>query len=202
MSSQFQKIYNTVYDHVIAKLDGLPSKFTYHSIEHTLDVLEQTKQIALRENLADEEDFFLLQLASLYHDTGFLYIYTGHEAKGCELAQEELPGFGVTDMQLQKICGMIMATKIPQAPYSRLEKIICDADLDYLGRDDFEKISDQLFKEFLEFGFVKNEDDWMQKQISFFESHQYFTESSQQLRQPEKIKHLTQLKLYRPAGNR
>ena len=33
------------------------------------------------------------------------------------------------------------ATKIPQTPLTKLEEIICDADLDYLGREDFFEIS-------------------------------------------------------------
>ena len=96
---------------------------------------------------------------------------------------------------------MIMATKIPQSPKNKLEKIICDADLDYLGRDDFEPISNSLYKEFLDFGFVKDHNDWMQKQVGFLESHHYFTKSSQELRQPKKTDQLIKLKKIRPAGN-
>ena len=201
MSSRFNTTYNAVYGHVMEKLKGLSPQFTYHCLDHTLDVLEQSQRIARDENIKDEENIFLLQLASLYHDTGFLFVYAGHEVKGCEMACNELPDFGVTDRQLEKICGMIMATRIPQSPKNKLEEIICDADLDYLGRDDFEIISNNLYKEFLVYGFVKNYDDWMQKQIGFFGVHQYFTRSSQRLRHPEKMKHFAQLKLYIPSGN-
>lgn len=200
MNRQFDHIYNVVYKHVTEKLKSLSPVYTYHCYEHTLDVLEQTQRIAKAEGIEDDESYFLLQMASLYHDTGFLFIYGGHEAKGCEIAKEELPHFGVTDLQLEKICGMIMATKIPQSPKNLSEEIICDADLDYLGRDDFEPISNQLYKEFLEIGFVKNYDDWMQKQINFFESHHYFTKSSQLLRGPKKAAQLLKLKTYQPAG--
>jgi predicted metal-dependent HD superfamily phosphohydrolase len=201
MGSRFTTIYNAVYKHVIEKLKGLSPLLTYHCLEHTLDVLEQAQRIAKEEDIKDDENLFLLQMASLYHDTGFLFVYAGHEAKSCEMANHELPGFGVTGKQIDKICGMIMATKIPQSPTNKLEKIICDADLDYLGRDDFEVISNNLYKEFLEFGFVKDYDDWMKKQIGFFGVHQYFTKSSQQLRHPEKMKHFAQLKLYIPSDN-
>jgi hypothetical protein len=181
--------------------NGLHSNFTYHSLDHTLDVFEQTQQIAARENITDDESLFLLRMASLYHDTGFLYIYAGHEEKGCELAKKELPGFGVTNEQVEKICGMIRATKIPQSPKNKLEEIICDADLDYLGRDDFDPISNQLYKEFLEFGFVKDYDDWMKKQIGFFGIHNYFTQSSRELRNPKKMAQLEKLKTYIPSGS-
>jgi predicted metal-dependent HD superfamily phosphohydrolase len=164
-------------------------------------VLEQAQQIAAREGVTDEEKLFLLKVAALYHDTGFLFIYSGHEQKGCELGQDELPGFGLTPPQIEKICGMIMATKIPQSPNNKLEEIICDADLDYLGRDDFDPISNSLYKEFLDVGFVKDYDDWMQKQIGFLDAHHYFTNSSQQLRQPVKAARLKKLKTFRSPGN-
>lgn len=203
MNNQFSASYTAIYDHIIAKLQqGLSPRLTYHCIDHTLDVLKQSMRIATEENITDQEDIFLLQVAALYHDCGFIYIYSGHEAKGCELAREELPGFGLTENQVEKICGMIMATKIPQSPKNKLEEIICDADLDYLGRDDFEPISNNLYREFLDYGFVKDHDDWMQKQISFFELHHYFTSSSQKLRHPEKMKQLAALKKYPSPGKK
>ena len=201
MNSQYTIIYNTIYLHVIAKLQNeLSPRFTYHSIHHTLDVLEQVQQIAAREGINDEQNLFLLKVAALYHDIGFLFVYAGHEEKGCELARKELPAFRLTSPQIEKICGMIIATKIPQSPKNKMEEIICDADLDYLGRNDFDPISNNLYKEFLDIGFVKDHNDWMQKQISFFEQHHYFTGSSQQLRQPKKTEQLVKLKAYRITG--
>jgi predicted metal-dependent HD superfamily phosphohydrolase len=197
MSSQYTEIYNSIYSHILAKLQTeLSHRFTYHSINHTLDVLEQVQQIAAREGIKDKQKIYLLKVAALYHDIGFLFIYSGHEEKGCELARNELPGFGLKPLQIKKICGMIMATKIPQSPKNKMEEIICDADLDYLGRDDVDFISNNLYKEFLDFGFVKDHDDWMRKQIGFFEMHNYFTKSSQELRHPEKMKQLAKLKAY------
>ena len=195
-------IFSSIYSQVIVKLQcELSSRLTYHSIDHTLDVLEQVQQIAARESIDDEQQLFLLKVAALYHDTGFIFIYSGHEAKGCELGRNELPAFGLTTPQIEKICGMIMATKIPQAPANKLEEIICDADLDYLGRDDFDPISNSLYKEFLEFGFVKDHTDWMQKQTGFLESHHYFTKSSQELRQSKKMDRLAKLKADHLSGN-
>jgi len=202
MGFDYATIYHSIHSHVMTKLrNGLPSKYTYHSIDHTTDVLEQVQQIASREGIRGEQQLFLLKVAALYHDTGFLYIYTGHEAKGCELAHAELPGFGLTPALIKKICGMIMATKIPQSPKNKLEEIICDADLDYLGRDDFEPISNNLYKEFLEVGFVTDYSDWMQKQVKFLDAHHYFTKSSQQLRQPPKEAQLEKLKALHQPGN-
>ncbi|HYM94126.1 MAG TPA: HD domain-containing protein, partial [Chitinophagaceae bacterium] len=137
-----------------------------------------------------KEDLVLLKIASLYHDSGFLVTYKGHEEAGCKIVREELPAFEFNASQIDSICEMIMATRIPQTPINHLGEIICDADLDYLGRPDFFTISNSLFLEMKERGWVSNERDWNIKQVAFFKAHYYFTSSSKKLREKEKQKHL------------
>ena len=187
--------FGLIYDHVIQKLrSGLSEELTYHSIDHTLDVLKQSENIALAENITDEEELYLLKIAALYHDSGFLFIYQGHEARGCKIAKSELPAFGLSTEQIEIICGLIMATKIPQSASTSLQEVICDADLDYLGRDDYEVISNKLYPEFLKQGYVKNEKEWLEKQIGFFQSHHYYTTWAKEHRSPVKHRHLRELK--------
>ncbi|WP_431309052.1 HD domain-containing protein, partial [Halalkalibacter lacteus] len=65
--------YSSIYSHVEGQLlSKLPPHLTYHSIDHTFDVLKQSERIARAENSFPEEDIFLLKVAALYHDTGFL----------------------------------------------------------------------------------------------------------------------------------
>ena len=186
----FLPVKKEIIDILSAHLD---KKLCYHNIDHTLDVIVQAEQIALSEGVSSSKDILLLKTAALFHDTGFLYVYTGHEEKSCEIAKEKLNShFSKTDLAI--ICGMIMATKVPQKPGSLLQQIICDADLDYLGRNDFKVLSNLLKNEFLDFGIVKNENEWEKKQLAFFESHHYFTRTSRQKRSPRKLKHLRKLK--------
>jgi uncharacterized protein len=92
------------------------------------------------------------------------------------------------------VMGMIRATKVPQTPQNQLEEIICDADLDYLGRSDFFKIGDGLYQEFLDQQIVTNEQQWDMLQVRFLENHRYFTKSSLQRRQEKKMQHLKAIK--------
>ena len=180
-----------IQKHVLDKLKkGLASDLTYHNVGHTLDVLKQSIFIANAEGIESEEDMLLLKLASLYHDVGFLTKYTGHEETSCEIAERELPAFGLTKSQVDKICGMIRATKVPQNPHTLLEEIICDADLDYLGRPDFFTIGEGLFNEFIKQKIVSNDRDWNLLQIRFLEQHHYFTNTSKKRRQRQKQIHL------------
>jgi len=178
---------------VLKRLENeLPANLTYHSAVHTADVLEQAIRIAQEENINNDE-LMLLKVAALFHDNGFLKVYAGHEEESCRMMREQVDG-SFTGPELEKICGMIMATKLPQTPLTHLEKIICDADLDYLGREDFYQVSDLLKLEFLAYCIVKNAREWEEKQIGFFEQHHYFTATSNNKRNTAKQQRLTELK--------
>ncbi|MEJ2163725.1 MAG: hypothetical protein P8X60_10590 [Robiginitalea sp.] len=81
-----------------------------------------------------------------------------------------------TDSDISLIEGMIRATKVPQKPQNLYEEIISDADLDYLGRDDYPELSGALYKEFMHFGVVSNEADWLEVQIKFLGNHKFHTD--------------------------
>ena len=132
--------FEKIKTNLLAKLKGLSPDLTYHCIDHTLDILEQSERIANEEGITNERDLFLLKVAALYHDVGFLETYAEHEKKGCDIFLEDAVNLDFTDKEKDIIRGLIMATKIPQQPNTLMEKIICDADLDYLGRNDFFKL--------------------------------------------------------------
>ena len=183
--------YKKIKSQIVLKLGQELSKtLYYHSLHHTLDILKQAERIAKEENINNVEDFFLLKVACLYHDSGFLKTYKGHEEAACKLVKKELPAFDVNVNQIEIICRLIMATQIPQNPETRLEEIICDADLDYLGRPDFFEISNKLFLELKERKLVSGETEWNLIQIKFFKQHRYFTSTNKKFRAPVKQTHL------------
>ncbi|MGN6615904.1 MAG: HD domain-containing protein [Ilyomonas sp.] len=188
-------IFEVIENRIIARLDKeLDNRLHYHNSSHTVDVIEQTQRIAKQEGIKDAEMLSLLKIAALYHDTGFLFTYTDHELEGCEIARKDLQELGVVNGELETISGLILATKVPQKPQTHLQQIICDADLDYLGRGDYNSISSRLKKELLEYGFIGSEKDWLTLQINFLESHTYFTSTSQKNRSEKKNEVLLQLK--------
>ncbi|MBS1774190.1 MAG: HD domain-containing protein [Bacteroidetes bacterium] len=179
-----------VKKYVLRKLkEDLPIHLLYHSIDHTKDVYACCKELAKAEKVKGD-DLKLLLTAAILHDTGFIIHSKNHEQRSCTLAKKVLPEYGYTKEQIKKVCGMIMATQIPQSPKTHLEEIICDADLDYLGRDDFFQIGDRLYAEFMTLGTVKNEKEWNTLQLKFMQSHHYFTTTSQKLRKKKKEKNL------------
>jgi hypothetical protein len=82
----------------------------------------------------------------------------------------------------EHVARLIMVTKIPQQPKTLLESIICDADLDYLGREDFPAIAEFLYLELKACGEMSDRNRLNELQLSFLGAHQYHTESSRKLR--------------------
>lgn len=171
----------------------LPNHLSYHSVEHVKDVFNACKMLAASEGIKGD-DLKLLLTAALFHDSGFLKGPSEHEKKSCQIARKYLPGFDYTPEQIKKICGMIMATKVPQQPKNHLEEIICDADLDYLGREDFFTIGNKLYAELSVYGILNTEDEWNRLQVRFLEAHNYFTKTAIKLRKKKKDKYLKLLK--------
>ena len=100
-----------ISDKVLSELQTLlPENLSYHGVHHTIDVVKQSLAIAKRERITREEDLLLLQVSALYHDTGFLLTYKGHETESCKKVKRELPLFGFSEIHIKNICGMIEAT--------------------------------------------------------------------------------------------
>ena len=178
--------------HITELLERNMPKHAYHNIDHVNDVLNAVLQIGKAEQVSEEETK-LLRLAALFHDAGFIYSPTHHEQRGAEMAQEILPTYGLNASQLTEISKMILATRIPQSPTTPLSKILCDADLDYLGREDFYDIGKKLFDELVTQGVVETEREWNLVQKTFLESHRYHTNYSKTNREASKQQRLQEI---------
>jgi uncharacterized protein len=173
--------------------ESLPSYLTYHSLNHTLDVFDEALRIAKAENITENDDLNILLTAAAYHDIGFIFSELNHEQQSSIICMNHLPKFGYTDSEINRVCEIIMATKIPQSPNSHLAEILCDADLDYLGRYDFDEISEALYGEFEFRKIITNRQVWDNIQINFFNSHHYFTSSNRELRNIQKALNLQKI---------
>ncbi len=171
----------------------LSEKLYYHSISHTKDVVNAVERLALSENVTDE-GLFLLKTAANYHDAGFVEQYEKNEFIGARMAAEILPKYGYTEENIDRIKELIYVTEIPHQPKNKLEEIICDADLDYLGREDFHEIADRLRMELREHGKINSDRLWDEIQVKFLTQHKYFTKTAIETRDPKKQQNLEDIK--------
>jgi adenylate cyclase len=171
---------------ILDKLEReLPGYVFYHNVKHTVDVVTEVELIGWAEGCTDEE-ILLLKTAALFHDTGITISFDNHELLGAEYAKQILPEYNYTSAQIETICSIIMATKLPPEPATLLEEIICDSDLDYLGRSDFIPVSNTLFEELKAQNKMKDLNEWNKMQVKFISGHQYFTNTARSLREVNK----------------
>jgi uncharacterized protein len=172
--------------------DNIPQCYYYHNYEHTLYVYEKAIQIGRHEG-CNEKEIELLGAAALWHDAGYINTYANHEAAGCVLAKRYLPEYGFRESDINIITGMIMATKVPQSPKNKLEEIIADADLEYLGTIHAAEKSGLLFEELHSLIPSLTDEAWHKMQITFLQSHHYFTRYCKEYKEPAKQEYLKEL---------
>ncbi len=170
----------------------LPPYLYYHNVKHTIDVVTQAELIGIGEGVNDEQ-LLLLKTAALFHDAGHILSYDNHEHYSTLIAREVLPDYFYTSGQIKIICELIMATKLPPNPQTKLEHIICDADLDYLGRSDMIPVSNSLFRELKEMDKIGSLLDWNKLQMRFISNHQYYTHTALSLREVNKQKQIERI---------
>jgi uncharacterized protein len=188
-----EQFYAAVYPLITQRLVAeIPSLYSYHSIRHTLDVIEQTEVIGRAEGLTERE-LVATRIAALFHDTGFLDCRKDHEQASCQIFREYIKGVAIAASDIQLIEECIMSTKIPQTPIHKPSRVICDADLDYLGRADYDVISEQLFVELVSCNELRSREEWSRLQISFLSQHVYHTAHSRRWRDSAKALTLSRI---------
>ncbi|MGA2408167.1 MAG: adenylate/guanylate cyclase domain-containing protein [Bacteroidales bacterium] len=178
--------FTDIQEIILDKLEmDLPGYLFYHNVKHTVDVVTEVELIGWGEGCSDEE-ILLLKTAALFHDAGHIIAYDDHEFYGTQITMEMLPKFNYSPDQIERICSLIMSTKLPPKPTNLLENIICDSDLDYLGRSDFIPVSNTLFEELKAQNKMGSLNDWNKIQVKFISGHQYFTKTARSLREVNK----------------
>lgn len=170
-----------------------PGHLFYHNAQHTEeDVLPAVVRLARLSNVA-ELDLHLLEVAAAFHDLGQIVISLGHEQIGIEIMSEVLPQYGFSAGDIERVAGMILATRLPQSPQNAEQALLADADLDSLGREDFLATSKALWQERAACGMTIPWQAWLESQLCFLQSHHYFTSAAQALRQDGKLKNIERL---------
>lgn len=172
----------------------LPEDVVYHDITHSINVEKAAIRFAKLEGI-DNESLLLLQTAVLYHDAGFILKYNENEEFAAEMAEFNLPRFGYTQEQIEIITGIIRSTAMHMQPKTLLEKIMGDADHDYLGRADYYNVVNKLRKEMMNYGNEMSEKAWIEFQLNYLvDVHRYNTETAKNIRLQAKKARITELK--------
>ena len=178
---------------IIKKLETELSKdLSYHCIEHTVHVLKACNQYIKRLKI-QPGDAYLLRTSAIMHDTGFLWSFDNHEHESIKYAKNILPSWNYRKSEIDKICGMILATSVPQKPKNLLEQIMADSDLDYLGTNQFYEIGNSLFRELKAHNRISSEKEWDKLQVEFLKNHHFHTPFAKKYREPLKQQYLQEI---------
>jgi predicted metal-dependent HD superfamily phosphohydrolase len=177
--------------------DELPGVIKYHDANHTLHpvrgVVAVANRIAISENIS-EHDRELLIAAAYFHDTGYIREYDKNEPIAARMAGRILQLIGYKPKEIEKIQKIILATDLARKPKTHAEKILCDADLDNLGREDFFELDAKLREGRRIRGLDVNDDlKWYKGTLEVMKNHHYYTESQIKLREEKKQKNIKQL---------
>jgi uncharacterized protein len=177
--------------------DELPGGIKYHDANHTLHptrgVVAVANRIAIAENIS-AHDKELLIAAAYFHDTGYIREYDKNEPIAARMAGRILKLIGYKPKEIEKVQKMILSTDLAREPKTHVEKILCDADLDHFGREDFFKLDGKIREGRRGRGIdVSDELKWYKGTLEIITKHQYYTESQKKLREEQKQKNITRL---------
>lgn len=175
----FQRMERTIFNQLKSML---PEELLYHDLAHTANVAKAAMRLAKLEGISSYESL-LLCTAVYFHDSGFLVQYSQNEKFGIKLAQNKLSDYGYTKIEIDLISKIIASTALDTEPVTMLEKIMCDADHDYLGRADYTNVAKKLRIEMENMGKTFSDLEWIDFQLNFLENqHRYYTETAQNIR--------------------
>ncbi|MCA6074406.1 HD domain-containing protein [Fulvivirga sedimenti] len=183
-------------------LGSLNDEFSYHNLDHTIQVVNAVEEISRKSQLNPLE-FENVIIAAWFHDTGYQVDVNRHEIESARIMREQLNSWDVSEERIRQIEQIILSTQMPQAPKTLPAKILCDADLYHLADPEFLKKSESLRKEInLTCNKKINQKEWTRMTCEFIDSHCYFTEYGRKVLAPRKEIILSRIKnkLRRLAG--
>ncbi len=167
--------------------------YLYHNVNHTFDVVESIVRIGEHEKLG-QTDMLILKTTALLHDIGYLKKYDHNELISVQMSVELLPRYNYLNEHIKKITDIIRMMAQPFKSRGYFASLLCDADLDYLGRNDYFSRSMLLYSEWKQLNIVNNLKEWYNIQITFLSEHEYFSDFSKLQRENLKQEFIKQIK--------
>ena len=183
-------------ENFVSKLlkDKLSNSYTYHNFNHTFDVVAAVSTLADSENISSSDKEILL-IAAWFHDTGYIKGCSNHEDSSIVIASDFLMENGKSTDYIEKVAGLIKATKKEYVPQTLSEKIIKDADYYHILNDDYIFSCEGLRNEWENIeGKTFTDKDWAVENLNFLTNiHRFYTDYALENWQPLKEKNIKRL---------
>jgi hypothetical protein len=162
--------------------DEAPPNMYFHNSSLVKNISNQVELLSNAEKLQDEK-FINLKLASIFLFSGFIsdYNYEKHVEASLVAVEEILPKYGFDQSYIEEVRKLIQNSYYNNRE-SASDNILHDARYDYLGRVDFLKLTDKLWKEEKEYGKVHDRKEWTEIQRKLLIDHEFITGTAKLLR--------------------
>ena len=159
-------------------LDLLQQKFPenrhYHrGVSHTLNSLGVVEEYIDYMRVGTYEAQ-ILRLGVLMRDLGELNTVE-HGEDGIALVKKVMSDAGFSFVQTKVVSDLVNAARHPHRPTNLLERIICDVDMEFLGREDHDEASEMFFQELLKNSLVNSREEWELWQQEMLDNHKSHT---------------------------
>ncbi len=177
------------------KMANMPAEYTFHTIEHTKEVVFAVNEIGTACDLSPDQ-LETVTVAAWFHDIGYCEGYNQHEKVSAETARTLMTEWGAPEQKIEAVQQAILATALPQNPVDIIGEVLCDADMYHLAKGDVEEVGEKIRQELQSFRNIKfdSEEEWMRFNLTFLKEHEYFTAYGKLMLQPLKKLNLKKLK--------
>jgi len=163
-------------------LSELPAYLHFHHLDYAKKIYDQSFLLCRSEEI-EQEDRLLIRTAALMLFTGLTQAYQNFENRSSVLTREILPEFGYSETQIDHISNLILATKMPFEPSSKLDTILIDARMEYLGWPDYTDQIKRLYQELKEAGSKINGQQFKKHQLELLYKFEFYTLAAKRLRE-------------------
>jgi polyphosphate kinase len=153
----------------------MPKQLYFHDLEHTLAVVRAAADIGRHCGLS-EKDLLVVELAALFHDTGYARTYQGHEEVSAEKAAHFLQRNRCSAREVAQVRTLILCTRLHAVPRNLPQQVLRDADSAKAGQPDFLERSEQLRRELeRQFGRRIGKHEWLLTNQEYLRNHRFHT---------------------------
>lgn len=169
--------------------EHLHKRYTYHNADHTLNVCNAVKLFAEKSTLSPGTTL-ALRIAAVFHDFGYLQQSFDNEKLALPYLKEFGDRFKIDEPILQQSGDLILETTFPYAPVTPAGKLLCDADIEYIGREEFFQQAELFRRELAADNIVYTDKQWWTMEIEFLQTNTFFTPVCQGLRNAGRLSNL------------
>ena len=152
----------------------------FHNSSFVKSVANHVELLSTAEKLP-EEDYIILKLSTIFLFTGFITDYEKPMEASIRLAGELLPKYGFSQSDIA-LAARLIRNSFNEVQETLPDRILHDAKYDYLGRVDYQKLTEKLLRERTEYGKHADSKTWIQTQKKLLRDHDFLTKTARLLR--------------------